>query len=190
MAGDENNSRAQQNLRFKENQVPSNFIKKQSNQLKFLDGMDTSNFEAPSIVKSLGPDPSPFGRAAGKSPQNISNRQAFDSIYANHKSWYDDKKFIVIDKNFEMMEKDLLRQLKSNLDAKFDFSATKNIKHADEIDQHDINVRGMDFGSMHKIHPDTVEYKDKYVNNYSATRKPKVTASDPYNEIFGGKFSG
>jgi len=152
--------------------------------------LDTSKLESPTIVKSLGPDPTPTGRAAAKSQQTISNRQAYDSIYANHKSWYDEKRFVVIDKNFEMMEKDLLGQLKNNLEAKFNFGLTKNIKHVDEIDQHDINVKGMDLGSMHKVHPETVEYKDKYVNNYSATRKPKVTASDPYNEIFGGRFSG
>ena len=156
-------------------------------------GFDTSKLESPSIVKSLGPDPSPFGRAAGKSEQSISNKQAYDSIYPSHKSWYDEKRFIVIDKNFEMMEKNLLGQFKQNLDAKFDFAATKNVKHVDELDQNDIKVKGMDFGSMHKIHPDTVEYKDKYVDNYSSTKGqkgPKVTASDPYNEIFGGKYSG
>lgn len=146
--------------------------------------------ESPSIVKSLGPDPNPFGKAAGKSPQNISNKQAYDSIYPNHKSWYDEKRFIVIDKNFEIMEKELLGQLKDNLDAKFNFQATKNIKHVDEIDQHDTKVHTMDLNSIHKVHPSTVEYKDKYVNNYSSTRQPKVSMSDPYNEIFQGNYAG
>merc|ERR1711957_307738 len=177
-AGDENNSKAQENLRFKQNQVQK--------------GLDTSKFEAPSIVKSLGPDPSPFGRAAGKSEQSISNRQAYDSIYPSHKSWYDEKKFVVIDKNFEMMEKELLGQFKQNLDAKFDFKASKNIKHVDELDQSDVKaqMKGMDFGSIHKINPETQVVKDKYVDNFSATKKPTVTSSDPYSEIFGGKYSG
>lgn len=109
----------------------------------------------------------------------------------NHRSWYDDKRFIVIDKNFEMMEKDLLRQLKNNLDSKFNWSNAKNttdnnrqIKHVSEIDQSNINVN-MDFGSMHKIHPETVKFNDKYVDNYSENNKPTITASDPYNEIHG-----
>ena len=91
-----------------------------------------------------------------------------------------------------MMERDLLGQLKQNLEAKFDFKSAKKIKHVDEMDLSDVkaNMKGMDFGSMHKVHPDTVEYKDKYVNNYSATRKPKVTASDPYTEIHGGRYAG
>ena len=91
-----------------------------------------------------------------------------------------------------MMEKELLGQFKQNLDAKFDFKATKNVKHVDELDQSDMkqNVRGMDFGSIHKVHPDTVAVKDKYVDNFSATKRPTVTASDPYGEIFGGKYSG
>ena len=146
--------------------------------------------ESPTIVKSLGPDPSPFGRAASKSEQSISNRQAYDSLYPNHKSWYDEKRFIVIDKNFEMMEKELLGKFKENLDAKFDYKLTKNVKHVDELDKHDIKVQGMDFGSIHKVHPDTVAYKDKYVDNYLSTKKPTVTSSVPYNETFGGRYSG
>jgi len=88
------------------------------------------------------------------------------------------------------MEKELLGKFKENLNAKFDFQMTKNVKHVDELDQHDINVKGMDFGSIHKVHPDTVEYKDKYVDNYLSAKKPTVTRSDPYNEIFGGRYSG
>lgn len=146
--------------------------------------------ESPTIVKSLGPDETPFSRAAKQSQQSITNRQAYDSLYPNHKSWYDEKKFIVIDENFEMMERELLGKFKENLNAKFDFKLSKNVKHVDELDQNNLKVNSMDFGSMHKIHPATVEYKDKYVDNYSATNKPSVTASDPYNEIFGGRYSG
>jgi hypothetical protein len=87
------------------------------------------------------------------------------------------------------MEKDLLSQLKKNLDEKLNFKSLKNIKHVDEIDKNNINIKGMDFESMHKIHPETVEYKDKYFDNYSKTDLPKVTSSDPYNEIFGGRYS-
>ena len=126
-----------------------------------LEGFDTTKLDTPTFVKSLGPEPTPFSRAASKSQQVITNRQAYDSIYLNHKSWYDEKKFIVIDKNFEMMEKDLLGQLKNNLNAKLNFEANKDIKHIDEIDQTKINIKGMDFGSMHKINPETVEYKEK-----------------------------
>jgi hypothetical protein len=151
-------------------------------------GFDSTKLETPTIVKSLGPEPTPLSRAAAKSQQVISNRQAYDSIYLNHKSWYDEKKFIVIDKNFEMMESDLLGQLRNNLDSKFNLTAIKNIKHVDQIDQTNINVKEMNFGSIHKVHPDTVEYKDKYVDNFSETNKPKVTSSDPYNEITGKRY--
>lgn len=91
------------------------------------------------------------------------------------------------------MEKDLLSKFKSNLDSKFNFQMTKNVKHVDELDKHDIKVQGMDFGSIHKVHPETVEYKDKYGNeNYLMAngKKPTVTMSDPYGEIFGGRYSG
>jgi hypothetical protein len=87
-----------------------------------------------------------------------------------------------------MMEKDLLGQLKNNLNAKLNFEANKDIKHIDEIDQTKINIKGMDFGSMHKINPETVEYKDKYVDNYLETNKPEVNSSDPYNEIYGKRY--
>jgi hypothetical protein len=89
-----------------------------------------------------------------------------------------------------MMEKELLNKFKENLNSKFNFQMTKNVQHVDDLDKNNIKVNGMDFGSIHQVHPDTVAYKDKYDNNYSSTKKPTVTASDPYNEIFGGRYSG
>ena len=88
------------------------------------------------------------------------------------------------------MERELLGKFKENLNAKFDFKVSKNVNHVDELDHNNIRVNAMDFGSIHKIHPEAVEYKDKYLDTYSAGSKPSVTYSDPYNEIYGGRYSG
>lgn len=143
------------------------------------------------MVKSLG-YPEPFNvmdRVAAKSTQTISNRQAYDSLYPSHKSWYDEKKFIVLDKNFEDMENYLLKEFKHTLDNQFGFVQAKNIQHFDELDKSQINLKGIDFGAMPKVHPEAVEYKSKYSDNYTAG-KVKVTSSDPYKEIFGAHHYG
>ena len=119
--------------------------------------------------------------------QIISNRQSYDSLYPNHKSWYDDKKFIVIDKNFEMMEKELLGKFKENLNSNFNLKVSKNVQHVDDLNKDNIKINSMNFESIHKINLDTVEFKDKYVDNYLSSDKPSVTLSDPYNQIFGGR---
>ena len=89
------------------------------------------------------------------------------------------------------MERDLLGKFKDNLQEKFDFKATKNIKHVDEIDKTEVSG-DMNVDFLHKIHPDSVKVNDKYTDNYNlqAGQRPKVTMSDPYNEIFQGNYAG
>ena len=147
--------------------------------------------ETPQIVKSLGSS-DPFNvmdRVAAKSTQTISNRQAYDTLYTNHKSLYDEKKFVVLDKNFEDMENYLLKEFKNTLNNQFAFVQAKNIRHVDDLDKSQINLKGFDFGAMPKVHPEAVEYKSKYTDNFTAG-KVKVTSSDPYKEIFGGHYYG
>lgn len=128
-------------------------------------------------------------RVAAKSTQTISNRQAYDALYPSHKSWYDEKKFVVLDKNFEDMENYLLKEFKQTLDNQFGFVKAKNIKHVDELDKSQINLKGIDFGAMPKVHPEAVENKSKYTDNFTAGNV-KVTSSDPYKEIFGQHYYG
>jgi len=130
-----------------------------------------------------------MGRVASQSTQSISNRQAYDSLYPSHKAWYDEKKFVVLDKNFNDMENYLLNQFKDTLNKQFDYSTTKNIKHVDELDKNQIKVSGMDFGAMPKVHSEAVKVNSKYANNFTA-ENTKVTASDPYKEIFGNHYYG
>jgi hypothetical protein len=153
--------------------------------------MNLRNLESPTIVKSLGYQ-EPFNvmdRVASQSSQTISNRQAYDSMYPSHKSWYDEKKFVVLDKNFDDMQNFLLKQFKDTLNKQFDYSATKNIQHVEELDKNQINVSGMDFGAMPKVHSEAVKVNSKYANNFTA-ENTKVTSSDPYKEIFGNHHYG
>ncbi len=153
--------------------------------------MNLRNLETPQMVKSLG-YPESFdvmGRVASKSTQTISNRQAYDSIYPSHKSWYDEKKFVVLDKNFNDMENVLLGQFKDTLNKQFEFSTAKKITHVEEFDKNRINLSGMDFGAMHKVHPEAVKVNSKYTDNFNA-ENTKVTSSDPYKEVFGQHYYG
>lgn len=153
--------------------------------------MNLRNLESPTIVKTLGYQ-EPFdvmGRVASQSTQSISNKQAFDSLYPSHKSWYDEKKFIVLDKNFNDMENYLLGQFKNTLNKQFDYSATKKIMHVDELDKNQIKLSGMDLGAMPKVHSEAVKVNSKYDNNFTA-ENTKVTSSDPYKEIFGNHHYG
>jgi len=145
--------------------------------------------ETPQIVKSLGYN-EPFdvmGRVAERSSQSITNRQAYDALYPSHKSWYDEKKFVVLDKNFNEMENYLLNQFKDTLNKQFDYSKTKNIKHVDELDKGQLNVSGMDFGAMPRVRSEAVKSNSKYSDNFTA-ENTKVTTSDPYKEIFGNNY--
>jgi len=153
--------------------------------------MNLQNLESPTIVKSLGyGDPfDVMGRVASKSTQTISNRQAYDAIYPSHQSWYDEKKFVVLDKNFNDMEGYLLNQFKDTLNKQFDFSQTKNIKHVDELDKSQVNVSGVDFSTIPKVQPAAAQVNSKYVNNFTL-ENTKVTSSDPYREIFGNHYYG
>lgn len=142
--------------------------------------------ESPTIVKSLGyQDPFDIqSRVAAKSSQTISNRQAYDALYPSHKSWYDEKRFVVLDKNFNEVENYLLGQFKDTLSRQFDYTTAKNIKHVDELDKNQIKMSGMDFGAMPKVRSEGVRVNSKYTDNFT-TQNTRITASDPYNEIFG-----
>lgn len=149
------------------------------------------NIESPQIVKTLGYQ-APFNvmnKVAAGSQQTISNRQAYDVLYPNHQSWYDEKKFIVLDKNFEEYENYILKDFKQALDRQFDYTQTKNIQHVDELDKTQIKVNGLDFGRIPKISNEVLENKSKYTDNYKAG-SVKVTSSNPYGEIFKGNYAG
>jgi hypothetical protein len=125
-------------------------------------------------------------KVAQRTSQTITNTQAYDILYPSHKSWYDEKKFVVLDKNFNDMENFLLNQFKDSLNKQFDYSTTKNIKHVDELDRSQIHLSTMDFNAMPKVDSEAVKANPKYENNYTL-ENTKVTASDPYKEIFSNR---
>lgn len=91
--------------------------------------------EAPIIVKSIGRGVTSareeaWNRAVGMTPQAISNTQAFNVMYPTHKSYYDDKKFFVFDKNYETMEKALVSTFEDAVDASL---KNPDLKDVDDI---------------------------------------------------------
>jgi hypothetical protein len=126
------------NLPGRENEAkrtPTQFIQKRDIQV------DESKMEAPIIVKSINRGitsmkEDAWNQAVGMTPQSISNRQAYDLFYPNHKSYYEDKKFFIFDKNYNQMEKALVDTFERAVDS----SINKNIKHVDELRDPKLNV--------------------------------------------------
>jgi hypothetical protein len=149
------------------------------------------NLEAPVIVKSLGYE-NPFNverRVASRLDQTITNRQAFDLVYPTHRDYYNDKRFIVFDRNFNQAEDYLLNQFKSAIDSAIDYSSNKNLEHVDTFDKSKINLKTIDYSGAPTIHKAAVANSMKYheYNQYQLNDpNVKITSSDPYNTIFGG----
>jgi hypothetical protein len=145
--------------------------------------------EAPTIVKSLG-SAQPFNiqdRVASKLDQTISNRQAYDLIYPSHQAYYNDKRFIVLDRNFQQTEEYLLNQFKSAIDSVIDYSSNKNLVHVDDFNKNKVNLRGVNLqNNAPFVHPDAVATSMKYDPVNLGDSNLKISSSDPYNTIFGG----
>ena len=147
--------------------------------------------ESPTIIRSLG-NAQPFDvnkKVADRSTQTISNKESYDALYPSHSSWYDEKKFVVLDKHFDDVENYLLKDFKEALNKHLDFSQTKNIQHVDDLDKTQIKLSGLEYGNMPKFNAQALESKSKYTDNFTAGQV-KVSSSNPYGEIFGGKYSG
>jgi hypothetical protein len=143
--------------------------------------------ESPMIVKSLGYK-NPFDikdRIAQNRNQVLTNREAYDLVYPDHRSFYDDKRFIVLDRAFEDNEKYLLNQLKSTLDEKLDYGKMAKITHVDELDKSEIKLRHLNLqNNAPFVHPDAVATTMRMPTTIDP--QPKVTSSDPYVEIMSG----
>ena len=145
--------------------------------------------EVPTIVKSLG-SPAPFNveeRVANTLDQTITNRQAYDLIYPSHEAYYKDKRFVVLDKNFNQVEDYLLNQFKSAIDSAVDYGANSKLESVEHFDKSKINLRGMNLqNGAPFIHPDAVANSIKYDEGQDL-KDPnvRITASDPYHTIFG-----
>jgi len=99
--------------------------------------------EAPTIVKSINRgvtsmSEDAYNKAIGKTPQTASNRQAYDIMYPNHKSYYKDKRFFIFDKNYDKMEKSLIDTFENAVDTSL--HNKHKIIHVDEIEDKIINV--------------------------------------------------
>ena len=109
--------------------------------------------EAPVIVKSINRGitdmrTDAYNQAVQKTPQTVSNRQAYDIMYPDHKSYYEDKKFFVFDGDYNRMENALINTFEKAVDEGLGDNTVKalgngkinNIKHVDEIKDGKINV--------------------------------------------------
>jgi hypothetical protein len=147
--------------------------------------------EAPTIVKTLGYQErfNVGERVASQLDQTITNRQAYDIVYPNHKAYYNDKRFVVFDKNFNQVESYLLDQFKSAIDSAIDYKSNSNLVHVDEFDKTKVNFKGMNLqNNAPYINKEAVQTSinlDKIdVNDPNL----KISSSDPYTTIFG-KYS-
>ena len=112
-----------------------------------------AKMEAPTIVKSIhrgitSMREDAWNQAVGKTPQTMSNRQAFDVMYPTHKSFYDDKQFFIFDKNYNKMEKALLKTFEKAVDDSFNHNQTKSFDSVDQISDKKMNV---DFGNVPRV---------------------------------------
>lgn len=123
-----------------------------------------------------------LGRVAAKSTPTVSNEQAYDAIYPSHKAWYDEKKYMVIDNNFSQVENTLLNVFEDTLDKGLDKNQAKNLKHAENFDKDQFNIKSLDFSRIPRSVPTLIK-GDNY--NHQIT---KVTINDPYKEVFGDKL--
>jgi hypothetical protein len=140
-------------------------------------------------VKSLG-SPAPFNlqdRLANQMEQTITNRQAYDLLYPTHESYYNDKKFLVLDRNFNQVEDYLLNQFKQTIDSAIDYNSNSKLEHVDNFNKNSVNLQGMNLqNNAPFIDPQAVATNIKYdqVNGFNDPNV-KVTSSDPYHTIFG-----
>ena len=168
-----NNLRFKETMSNKENQSPNQKI-------------PSGNMEAPIYRKDIPPayqaDFDVLGRVASKTNPTVSNEQGYNAIYPDHKSWYDEKKYKVIDTNFSRQEDGLLTEFQETLDKGFDKKANKNLKHAEDFDKSQFDVKNMGFTRVPRVIPHLVKG-----GNYNH-QTTKVTKSDPYKQIFGDKL--
>jgi hypothetical protein len=145
-----------------------------------------NKMESPMIVKSLGVK-NPFDikdRIAQTRDQVLTNREAYDIVYPDHRSYYDDKRFIVLDRHFEDTEKYLLNELKSAIDEKLDYQKMAKLVHVDDLDKSQIKVRDMNIQSNAPFVPKEAVATDMRMPDKNDA--PKVTSSDPYVDIMSG----
>lgn len=148
-----------------------------------------NNLETPTIVKSLG-YPQQFNvgdRVAQQLDQTVTNRQAFDLLYPTHQDYYNDKKFVVLDRNFQQVEEYLLGQFKSAIDSAIDYAGNANLVSVDDFDKSKVNFKNLNLqNNAPFIHKDAVATNIKYEDIDRNDPKLKITSSDPYSSMFGG----
>ena len=79
-----------------------------------------------------------WDQAVGKTKQTVTNRQAYDVVYPNHKAYYEDKKWFVFDKNYKQMEKALVNTFEEAVDNSL---KNPNLKDVDDIKEKKISVK-------------------------------------------------
>lgn len=123
-----------------------------------------------------------LGRVAGKTNPTVKNSEAYNAVYSSHKDWYDEKKYKVFDTNFSKMENSLLNEFQETLDNGLDKKTAMNLKHAENFDKSQFDVKNIGFSRVPRVVPKLIK-GDNY--NHATT---KVTTSDPYNQLFGDKL--
>lgn len=143
------------------------------------------------MVKSLGYE-NQFNvdnRVAQQMSQTITNKQAFDLVYPTHREYYNDKRFVVFDDNFNRVEEYLLNQFKSTIDSAFNYNSNQNLVDVKDFNKNSINLRNVDFkNNAPLINKEAVQTNLKYSEyQLSDPNKTKISSSDPYGTIFGNK---
>merc|ERR1712032_1047666 len=137
--------------------VEKNLRKDQSPNQK----IPNENMEAPIYRKDIAPayqaDFDVLGRVASASTPTVSNEQGYNAIYPDHKSWYDEKKYKVIDTDFARQEDGLLTEFQETLDKGFDKKANKNLKLAENFDKSQFDIKNMEFKRIPKVIPHLVK---------------------------------
>jgi hypothetical protein len=123
-----------------------------------------------------------LGRVASKVNPTVSNEQAYNAIYSSHKDWYDEKKYKVIDTNFNKMESTLLNEFEATLEKGLDKKTAGDLLHAEKFDKDQFDHKNIGFTKVPQVKPEYIKG-----SNYNPS-VTKVTTSDPYNEIFGNKL--
>lgn len=147
--------------------------------------MTPTNLETPTIVSSLG-----YGdrfnvkrRVAQTQEQRISQLQAYDVLYKNHRDYYDkDKKLYIYDTHFEETEKYLIGKFADAIKKGVEWDS--NLKHVDEYRG---NKKNIDLSNSPRYNPDAAKTSLNYGELNTKNSNVKVTTSDPYSDMFGSR---
>jgi hypothetical protein len=124
-------------------------------------------------------------KIAEKYDQTISGKQSFDVLYPDHKTYYNDKRVIIFDKNFKEVENYFLNDFKNTIDMAIDYSKNKNLQRAEDFKSASIDLKGLDFGNPPYIKAELPSPSQiKYGETFKKDPNMHVSYTDPYHQIY------